>query len=165
MNNIILIGMPSSGKSTLGKLLAKRLGYAFLDTDDVIKQRNGCELQDIIDRDGLEVFNQREEEAVCSVAVDHTVIATGGSVIYSPVSMAHLKSLGRVVYLAITYEMLERRVGDPRARGIAIAPGCTFRELYQARVPLYEQYADITVTQGEQDRPEASVEQLMKMLG
>lgn len=95
MDNIILIGMPSSGKSTLGRQLAARLGYAYLDTDDVIKRRNGCQLQDILDRDGMDVFKQREEEAVCSVQAAHTVIATGGSVVYSPRAMAHLHTLGR----------------------------------------------------------------------
>ena len=99
MNNIILTGMPSCGKSTLGRLLAKELGYDFLDTDDVIIQQNNCPLKDILDNEGLDGFIRAEEAAVCSVNVENTVIATGGSVVYSEKTMAHLKSLGRIVYI------------------------------------------------------------------
>ena len=164
MDNIILIGMPSSGRSTLGRQLAARLGYAYLDTDDVIKRRNGCQLQDILDRDGMDVFKQREEEAVCSVQAAHTVIATGGSVVYSPRAMAHLHTLGRVVYLAISYETLLLRVGDPRVRGIAIAPGRTFRDLYEERVPLYRRYADCTLEETGGEAVACSVDKLAALL-
>jgi shikimate kinase len=145
MNNIILTGMPSCGKSTLGRLLAKELGYDFLDTDDVIIQQNGCPLKDILDNEGLDGFIRAEEAAVCSVNVDNTVIATGGSVVYSEKTMAHLKSLGRIVYICLDYKEVERRLGDLHARGVAIAPGSTLMDLYNQRVPLYEKYADITV--------------------
>lgn len=164
MNNIILIGMPSSGKSTLGKILARRLGYAFLDADDVIKEQNGCELQDIIDRDGLEVFRRREEEALCSICTNGTVIATGGSAIYCSAGMEHLRSIGRVVYLKIPYEVMEKRVGDPRVRGIAIAPGATFRDLYEERVPFYERYADLTFSENDDDSFAQMAEELLKLL-
>ena len=145
MDNIILTGMPSCGKSTLGRMLAKELGYAFLDTDDVIIQRNGCPLKDILDNEGLDGFIRREEEAVCSVTAERTVIATGGSVVYSPKAMAHLKSLGRVVYLCLDYKEVERRLGDLHERGVAIAPGKTLRDLYDERTPLYEKYADVAI--------------------
>ena len=164
MDNIILIGMPSSGKSTLGRQLAKRLGYAFLDTDDVIKERNGCPLQAIIDRDGLDAFLRREEEAVCSVHPHHTVIATGGSVVYSPKAMAHLQTLGTVVYLAISYHTLLRRIGDPRARGVAIAPGKTFRDLYEERVPLYERYAALTLEEIDGSTAAQTVQRLVRLV-
>lgn len=146
MNNIILTGMPSCGKSTLGRLLAKELGYAFLDTDDVIIERNGCPLKDILDNEGLDGFIRREEEAVCSVAAENTVIATGGSVVYSPKAMEHLKSLGRIVYICLDYKEVERRLGDLHERGVAIAPGKTLRDLYDERTPLYNKYANLVVS-------------------
>lgn len=146
MDNIILTGMPSCGKSTLGRLLAKELGYAFLDTDDVIIQQNGCPLKDILDNEGLDGFIRREEEAVCSVEVQHTVIATGGSVVYSPKAMAHLKSLGKIVYLALDYKEVERRLGDLHERGVAIAPGKTLQDLFDERTPLYNKYANLVVS-------------------
>lgn len=145
MDNIILTGMPSCGKSTLGRMLAKELGYAFLDTDDVIIERNGCPLKDILDNEGLDGFIRREEEAVCSVTAQRTVIATGGSVVYSPKTMAHLKSLGRIVYLCLDYNEVERRLGDLHERGVAIAPGKTLRDLFDERTPLYEKYADLAI--------------------
>jgi shikimate kinase len=89
-----------------------------------------------------------EEEAICSVQAENTVIATGGSAVYSEKAMAHLKSLGRIVYLRLTFEEMDRRLGDLHARGVAIAPGATLMDLYNERVPLYEKYADITVTTG-----------------
>ena len=146
MNNIILTGMPSCGKSTLGRLLAKELGYAFLDTDDVIIRQNGCPLKDILDNEGLDGFIRREEEAVCSVNVENTVIATGGSVVYSPKAMEHLKSLGRIVYICLDYKEVENRLGDLHERGVAIAPGKTLRDLFDERAPLYNKYANLVVS-------------------
>lgn len=164
MDNIILIGMPSSGKSTLGRLLAKKLERPFLDTDDVIRQINGCELHEIMDRDGLGAFLQREEEAICTVNVKNTVIATGGSSVYSPRAMEHLRKAGRIVYIAINYETLEKRVGDPHLRGVVLAPGKTLRDLYAERVPLYEKYADLTLEQKENETTRESLNRLLKML-
>ena len=146
MNNIILTGMPSCGKSTLGRLLAKELGYDFLDTDDVIIQQNNCPLKDILDNEGLDGFIRAEEAAVCSVNVENTVIATGGSVVYSPKAMEHLKSLGRIVYLCLEYKEVERRLGDLHERGVAIAPGKTLRDLFDERAPLYNKYAGLVVS-------------------
>lgn len=145
MNNIILIGMPSCGKSTLGRILAKELGYQFIDTDEVIIRQNGCPLRDILDAQGVDGFVRVEETSVCSVEAENTVIATGGSVVYSEKAMEHLKAMGRVVYLQLSFDEMERRLGDLHARGVAIAPGSTLMDLYNERVPLYEKYADITV--------------------
>ena len=145
MNNIILVGMPSCGKSTLGRLLAKELHYDFLDTDEVIIRLNGCPLRDILDAQGVDGFIRVEEEAVCTVQAQNSVIATGGSVVYSEKAMAHLKALGKVVYLRLSFEEMDRRLGDLHARGVVIAPGSTLQNLYDERTPLYEKYADITV--------------------
>ncbi len=163
-NNLIFIGMPSSGKSTLGRLLARELGRPFLDTDDVIREINGCELHEIMDRDGLDGFLQREVEAICTVGVDNTVIATGGSAVYSPAGMAHLKTLGKVIYVAISYETLEKRVGDPHLRGVVLAPGKTLRDLYEERVPLYEKYADLTLVQADSETTRESVARLLELI-
>ncbi len=164
MNNLIFIGMPSSGKSTLGRLLAKELNRPFIDTDDVIRQINGCELHEIMDKDGLDAFKKREEEAICSVELDNTVIATGGSSVYSPAAMKHLKKGGRVIYVAISYDTLEKRVGDPHLRGVVIAPDKTLRDLYEERVPLYEKYADITLNQAEGETTRESVKRLLELI-
>ncbi len=164
MNNLIFIGMPSSGKSTLGRLLAKQLGRPFIDTDDVIRQINGCELHEIMDKDGLDAFKQREQEAICTVEVDNTVIATGGSSVYSPIAMEHLKKGGKVVYVAISYDTLEKRVGDPHLRGVVIAPGKTLRDLYNERVPLYEKYADITLNQANGETTRESIARLLELI-
>lgn len=145
MDNIILVGMPSCGKSTLGRMLSKELGYDFIDTDEVIIRQNGCPLRDILDARGVDGFVSVEEAAVCSVEADKTVIATGGSVVYSEKAMEHLKAMGKIVYLCLTFDEMERRLGDLHARGVAIAPGATLLDLYNERVPLYEKYADITV--------------------
>lgn len=163
-NNLIFIGMPSSGKSTLGRLLARELGRPFLDTDDVIRQINGCELHEIMDRDGLAAFLQREVEAIRTVDVDNTVIATGGSAVYSPAGMEHLKTLGRVIYVAISYETLEQRVGDPHLRGVVLAPGKNLRDLYEERVPLYEKYADLTLVQADGETTRESVSRLLGLI-
>ena len=144
-NNIILIGMPGAGKSTIGVVLAKTLGKGFLDTDLVIQDRQQELLQTIINRDGMETFLDLEEEAVLSVDVHDQVIATGGSVVYRDDAMAHLKDLGSVVYLDVSYDEIERRVNNISTRGIAIRDGATLKEVYDERVSLYEKYAQITV--------------------
>ena len=164
MDNIILIGMPSCGKSTLGRILAKELHYGYVDTDDVIIRRNGCPLRDILDREGVDGFVLREEEAICSVTAHHTVIATGGSAVYSEKAMAHLKSMGKVVYLRLTFNEVERRLGDLHARGVAIAPGSTLLDLFNERVPLYEKYADLTVDIRDGNSVRQSVAALLQQL-
>lgn len=163
-NNLIFIGMPSSGKSTLGRLLAQELDRPFLDTDDVIRQINGCELHEIMDRDGLDAFLQREVEAIRTVDVDNTVIATGGSAIFSPAGMEHLKKIGKVIYVAISYETLEKRVSDPHLRGVVLAPGKNLRDLYEERLPLYEKYADLTLVQTDGEATHESVSRLLELI-
>jgi len=145
VDNIVLIGMPGSGKSTVGVLLAKALGYDFLDVDLVIQQREGQLLQDILDQHGLEHFLQVEEDAVCSVQCSRTVIAPGGSVVCRARGMEHLRSLGPVVYLRVPMEELHRRITNLASRGIAMAPGETLSDVMEFRAPLYEAYADLTV--------------------
>lgn len=143
--NIILIGMPGSGKSTLGVLLAKALGRRFLDTDLLIQEREGRLLQDIIDQDGIERFLEIEEQALLSVDVEHCVIATGGSVVYSQKGMEALKQNGDVLYLSATYEEVEKRVTNITTRGIVLKHGCSLRDAFTERVPLYERYQDYTI--------------------
>lgn len=145
MKNITLIGMPGSGKSTLGVLLAKTLGFGFLDTDLVIQQREGALLQDILDKVGTEAFLDLEADAICSVECDRTVIAPGGSVICRERGIEHLRALGPVVYLRIPCDVLEARIHNMGSRGIAFRPGETLQDIYNYRTPLYEKYADLVV--------------------
>ena len=145
---IILIGLPSSGKSTLGVLLAKALGYRFVDTDLVIQEKKGKLLHEIIKDEGVERFLEIENEINQTVSGGRAVIATGGSAVYGDEAMARFKTLGKIVYLKIPFEALEKRLGDYSHRGIAIKEGVTLREMYDERVPLYEKWADITVESG-----------------
>ncbi|MBO5484440.1 MAG: shikimate kinase [Lachnospiraceae bacterium] len=145
MDNIILIGMPGAGKSTVGVVLAKNLGYSFLDSDLLIQEKEHMILHDIIEKYGLEGFNQIENEVNSSIQAKKTVIATGGSVIYGKEAMMHLKSIGTVIYLKLPYQELKCRLGDLNQRGVSIRQGQTLAELYNERIPLYEKYADITI--------------------
>lgn len=163
MNNIVLIGMPGAGKSTVGVLLAKTLGYAFLDTDLVIQEREGRLLQDLVDELGVEAFLDREAAAILSVDCDRTVIATGGSVVCRDGAMEHLKDLGRIVYLQLPLEELEHRLHNISTRGIAMAPGETLAHIYDYRSPLYQKYADLTVAVDRQTLEE-TVEQVLSAL-
>lgn len=145
MDNITLIGMPGSGKSTVGVLLAKIMGCGFLDTDLLIQQREGALLQDIIEQKGVTYFLQAEEKAVRAVNCQRHVIAPGGSVVCSPRAMEHLKALGTVVYLRLPLDELTARIQNISTRGIAMEPGQTLAGVYVHRAPLYETYADHTV--------------------
>lgn len=158
-NNITLIGMPASGKSTVGVILAKILGLSFVDTDLVIQQREGALLCDIISERGLEGFLKAEESAVLSISPSNTVIATGGSVVYSEAGMEYLKSLGKVVYLKVEKEDLFKRLHNIKQRGVVLSPGETLDEMYAARSVLYEKYADIVI-----DETNASVEETVEMI-
>jgi shikimate kinase len=137
--------MPGAGKSTVGVLLAKRMGCAFVDTDLLIQSDAGRTLQDLIDNDGLEAFRVREERIVCDLACRRTVIATGGSVVYSEASMRHLHALGVVVFLRLDLAELERRIGDPGSRGLMRRPGQSISDLYTERQPRYRRHADVTI--------------------
>ena len=145
MDNITLIGMPGSGKSTVGVLLAKIMGCGFLDTDLLIQQREGALLQDIIDKKGVTYFLQAEEKAVRAVNCQRHVIAPGGSVVCSPGAMEHLTGLGTVIYLRLPLDELTARIQNISTRGIVMEPGQTLAEVYAYRSPLYETYADYTV--------------------
>ncbi|NLY71882.1 MAG: shikimate kinase [Clostridiales bacterium] len=145
MGNLVLIGMPACGKSTIGVVLAKTLGKAFLDTDLLIQKREGDLLQNLIDKKGMDKFLKMEEEALLSIDVNNTVIATGGSVVYSDKGMKKLSELGTIVYIELPLETIVKRINNIHSRGIAMGKGETLADLYKKRVPLYEKYADITI--------------------
>ena len=144
-DNIALIGMPGCGKSSLGVVLAKALGYKFVDSDLLIQEREGKLLNEIIEQDGLDTFKKIEEEVNSSIKTSKTVIATGGSVVYGPAAMAHLRDIATVVYLKLPLEEIASRLGDLNQRGVALQPGQTLAELYDERIPLYEKYADLII--------------------
>jgi shikimate kinase len=143
-SNLVLIGMPSAGKSTIGVLLAKAAGMDFLDTDILVQSRYGKRLQAIIDEDGLEAFLKMEESVILSLDVHDAVIATGGSVVYSDAAMRSLKKSGRIVFLDVDMRELERRLGNAATRGIAMRPGQSIASLYEERKPYYVRHADAT---------------------
>lgn len=145
LDNLVLIGMPGSGKSTVGVLLAKALGLDFVDVDLVIQQREGALLQEILDTRGTEAFLAAEEEAVLSLRCRGAVIAPGGSAVCREKGARHLKELGRVIYLRVPLEELDRRIQDLATRGIAMAPGQGLADVMAYRGPLYEKYADLIV--------------------
>ena len=145
MKNIVLIGMPGAGKSTIGVVLAKKLGLRFLDSDLVIQDRCGMLLHEIMEKKGLEGFKEIEDQVNASLDVTNCVIATGGSAVYGKNAMAHLKEIGTVVYLKLSYEEISNRLGDLHERGVALKPGQSLLSLYNERIPLYEKYADIVV--------------------
>lgn len=143
--NITLIGMPSSGKSTVGVLLAKKLGYSFIDVDIVIQEKENRLLKEIIRDEGIDGFLAIENRINSKLKANHAVIAPGGSVIYGKEAMEHLKSLGQIVYLKIGYEELMNRLGNIVDRGVVLKEGMTLKDLYEERVSYFERYADITI--------------------
>lgn len=140
--NIVLIGMPGAGKSTVGVVLAKKLGYSFLDSDLVIQEKYGKLLHELIEENGVEGFWKIENEVNRSLRVRKSVIATGGSAIYGTEAMEYLRTIADVVYLKLPYEEIEERLGDLNARGVTLKPGQDLAALYAERTPLYEKYAD-----------------------
>ena len=145
MNNIILIGMPGAGKSTLGVLLAKAMGKLFVDTDIIIQQKTKRLLQDIIDNDGTDEFLKLEEEILLTVDEKNTVIATGGSAVYSEKAMEHFRKSGKIVYLHVDFSEIEKRVTNITTRGIVLKNGKSLADAFAERKPLYDKYADVVV--------------------
>ena len=164
MGNVTLIGMPGSGKSTVGVLLAKALGYGFLDTDLVIQQQEGALLQEILDEKGVPYFLDAEERAVRSVECDRHVIAPGGSVVCREGAILHLKAMGPVIYLRVPLEELKTRIHNMDSRGIALEPGQTLEDILTIRAPLYEQYADYVVDAVPGQPLARSVAQVLELL-
>lgn len=145
MKNIVLIGMPGAGKSTVGVVLAKRLGISFVDSDLVIQQKYGKLLHELIEEHGIDGFLEIEDRVNASLECTASVVATGGSAVYGATAMNRLGESGIIVYLKLPFEEIRERLGDLNARGVTLRPGQTLEELYRERVPLYEKYAHITV--------------------
>lgn len=147
--NIVLIGMPGVGKSTVGVILAKVLGYQFIDADLVIQKRENRLLHEIISEEGLDGFLKAEENANVYIAQNEekSIVATGGSVVYCEKAMQELKKTGRVIYLELEYDRLKKRLGNLKGRGVVLKDGQDLRGLYEERIPLYEKYADLTVNE------------------
>lgn len=156
-NNVILTGMPGAGKSTVGVVLAKRLGCRFLDSDLVIQEQTGKLLYQLIEELGEAGFLALENRINAGIQISHSVIATGGSAVYGKEAMEHFREIGKIVYLKLSYGELEDRLGDLHERGVVLKPGFTLKDLYDERVPLYEKYADITL-----DCSEKSIRQVME---
>ena len=143
--NLIFIGMPGSGKSSVGVLAAKRLGMGFVDTDLLIQEEAGRTLQEIVDQDGYQALRHIEEQVLLKLSVENQVISTGGSAVYSDAAMRHLKANGTVVFLDIPLDVVIQRIGDYSLRGISRRPDQSLSELFDERFALYSRYADITV--------------------
>ncbi len=147
LKNVVLIGMPGAGKSTLGVVLAKILGYEFIDADILIQSKLDKTLQKIIDACGPDGFIEVENEVLCTLQAERAIIATGGSAVYSDEAMKHLGSIGTIVYLQVSYDELESRLGGLYERGVVMKNGIgmSLADLYEERIPLYEKYADLTI--------------------
>lgn len=164
MKNVVMVGMPGSGKSTIGVILAKSLGFDFVDTDLVICKREGKKLQEIIDTDGLEKFLEIEQQVGEEISPVNSVVATGGSMILSDEAMKNLKKDGIVVYVEVPLEILKKRITNMKTRGIAFKKGETLEDIFRVRTPLYEKYADITITADENTVPEDCVNQIVERI-
>ena len=157
MSNIVLIGMPGCGKSTIGVILAKTIGVGFVDTDLIIQQRENRLLQDIIDIDGIDAFLDCEENAVKTVECDNTVIATGGSVVYREEAITHLKKNGKIFYLNVPLDEIKNRLNNISTRGIAANKNDSIDNIFIEREPLYKKYADVII-----DLTDSTVEQAVE---
>lgn len=145
MKNIIFIGMPAAGKSTVGVIVAKRLGYRFIDTDILIQEQEKKLLKEIIAEKGIEGFLEVEDRVNAGVEAEHSVIAPGGSVVYCENAMKHYKEIGLIVYLQISFDIINRRIRNAKNRGVVLKDRQTFKDLYEERTALFERYADVIV--------------------
>ena len=145
VKNVVLIGMPGVGKSTIGVVLAKNLGISFVDADLVIQEQEGRKLHELIEEHGLDGFLEIEGRVNASLNPKTAVIATGGSAVYCESAMEHLDSIATICYLKLSYESIRDRLGDLAERGVVLRDGETLEELYDERVPLYEKYANVIV--------------------
>ena len=159
-DNIVLIGMPGSGKSTVGVILAKVLGYSFIDSDLLIQKAEKKLLKEIIAREGQEGFLKIENRVNASIETEKSVIATGGSVVYC---QEHLKEIGTVIYLQLDYPILRRRLGNLIGRGVVLKEGQTLKDLYEERVPLYEKYADYIIDE-KKTNAEGTLQKILEIL-
>lgn len=164
MKNVILIGMPGCGKSTIGVVLAKSLGFGFTDTDLIICEKKGQKLQDLIDKQGIDKFLETEEEVGRELNCKNTVVATGGSMVMNPKAMENLKSLGTVVYIDVPLEVLKKRINNMKTRGIVFEKGETLNDIFEKRSPLYKKYSDITVAVFKNDSLEHTVAKIVNKL-
>ncbi len=164
MKNIVLIGMPGAGKSTIGVLLAKSLLFSFADTDLIIQNRYKKSLCDIIEEIGTDGFLQLENDTIYACEFENSVVATGGSAVYGSDAMEKLKKNSAFVYLKLPLSELERRIADIKTRGVAMKNGTTLADLFVERVPLYEKYADITVECSGLS-PEQCVDRIVEAIG
>lgn len=163
MNNFILIGMPAAGKSTIGVVVAKRLGYRFIDTDILIQEEEGRLLKEIIAEKGIEGFLEIEDRINAGVNAERTVISPGGSVIYCENAMKHYKEIGKIVYLQVSFDTINKRIRNAKNRGVVLKEGQTLKSLYDERTQLFEKYADITVCEEGMDL-ERTIDKVMELL-
>ena len=161
--NLVLIGMPASGKSTVGVVLAKVIGYDFIDTDILIQRRKKKRLSQIIEDVGVDGFLQVENRVNASVEADHCVIATGGSAVYGEEAMRHFRKIGHIIYLKVDYETIRKRLRSIKQRGVALRDGQSLRDLYEERTALYEKYADTVIE--EKGDAEDVVVQILRLFG
>lgn len=145
MKNIVLVGMPAAGKSTVGVVLAKRLGYEFIDTDLLIQKQEKKLLKDIISEVGNEKFLEIENQVNSSLDVERAIVSPGGSVVYCKEAMQHYKNIGTIIYLKVSFEEIQKRVKDFEKRGVVVGKGQSFRDAYEERQILFETYADYTI--------------------
>ncbi|MEA4986644.1 MAG: shikimate kinase [Anaerovorax sp.] len=163
MSNIILIGMPACGKSTVGVILAKTVGKTFIDTDLLIQEKEGALLQDIINIKGNDYFKNLEERILCDLQVNNAVVSTGGSAVYYENAMEHLRKSGKLIYLKLPLYVIESRLNNISTRGITMAKGETIADLYERRTSLYEKEADI-VLESEGMSVEETVEAILNKM-
>ena len=149
--NIILIGMPGVGKSTIGVILAKELGYRFIDSDLVIQEQEKRLLREIIEDEGVDGFLEIENRVNAGLKAERSVIATGGSAVYGREAMEHFKQIGTVIYLHLPFEQLQKRLGNLKGRGVVLRAGQTLKDLFEERSPLYQRYADQVIDEEGKD--------------